>query len=188
LEVRVTLTLAQLLEPCKRLRAANDSGPRDASKLKWIVLHDTEGGSAASNANYFHTTAEASTQLVVDNKECYRCVPDLVIPWGAPGANTAGLHIEHCGYKSWTRADWLAHPAELRRSAAKAARWCHMYGIPRRYVGKWGLRLGRKGFTTHLDCSQAFPPNDGHSDPGPGFPKDVYMRLVKSYYADLAAP
>ena len=170
---------------CRIRWAAHNSGPRSRSQLKWIVLHDTEGGSAASVANQFASPdATASTQLVVDQIECYRMVLDLTIPWGAPGGNTAGLHIEQVGWAHWTRGEWLAHDRTLRRSAYKAARWSKAYGIPLRWVGKWGLKLGHKGVTTHNELSRAFLPG-GHTDPGPNFPKDVWMRYAKEYRAAL---
>jgi hypothetical protein len=153
-----------------------------------VVIHSTEGGTARSVADYFaRVTTRASTQLVVDDKGCYRCVPDLVIPWGAPGANRRGLHIEHCGFARWTRAEWLDHRPTLARSAAKAARWCWLYRIPRRWLTVAELKAGRRGFVTHAQCSIAFPPNSGHHDPGAGFPQDTYMMLVRRYYAQLAA-
>lgn len=173
------------MRPCTPIRAAHDSGPRRASDIRLVVVHSTEGGTAESVARFFHTTAEASTQLVVDDAECYRCVPDLVIPWGAPGVNTTGLHIEHCGFARWHRQEWLQHLAMLRLSAQHAARWAWQYKIPRRWVGPRGLKLRRKGFTTHHDASLAFTPG-GHTDPGPGFPKDTYMRLVQDEYARIA--
>jgi hypothetical protein len=180
------VTLKELLRPCIIRRAYHDSGPRSKGQIKWIVLHDTEGGTAESVAAMFaRPSALASTHLVVDEIECWRMVPDLVIPWGAPGANTGGLHIEQCGFASWSRSQWLAHEKTLRRSAAKAARWSLMYGIPLRWVGKWGLKLGRKGVTTHKDCSLAFPPNDGHHDPGPNFPKDKWMSWAKEYRREI---
>jgi hypothetical protein len=178
------LTPKQALRVCRVRRARHDSGPRRKSRIKWVVLHSTEGGTAESVARFFATTAQASTHLVVDDKECWRMVPDLVIPWGAPGVNTGGLHIEQCGYARWTRAEWLAHGHTLDRSAAKAARWCHMYGIPLRWVGPVGLRLGRKGITTHADASKAFK-KGGHWDPGAGFPKDVWMARAKADLADI---
>ncbi len=178
------LTLAQALRLCKVRRARHDSGARSKKAIKWVVLHSTEGGTAESVARFFATSAQASTHLVVDDKECWRMVPDLVIPWGAPGVNTGGLHIEQCGYARWSRAEWLAHGHTLDRSAAKAAQWCRKYGIPLRWVGPLGLKLGRKGITTHNDASKAFTAG-GHTDPGPGFPRDVWMSRAKSYLADL---
>ena len=167
-------------------RAAHDSGPRKASAIRLVVVHSTEGGTAESVARFFATTAQASTQLVVDDNECYRCVPDLVVPWGAPGVNTSGLHIEHCGFAAWSRERWLAHVAMLKLSAEHAAKWCWQYDIPRRWVGPLGLRLGRSGLTRHMDASKAFTPG-GHTDPGAGFPQDTYLQLVKVAYAKLAA-
>jgi hypothetical protein len=171
--------------PCKRRRAKHDSGPRKAARIRHVVVHSTEGGTAASVAAFFATTARASTQLVADEVECYRCVPDLVIPWGAPGVNTTGLHVEHCGFARWTRDEWLAHDATLRRSAAKAAFWCWTFGIPRRWLTVAELRAGRAGFCRHVDASRAFRARDPHTDPGPGFPRDVYLAYVREYYAEI---
>lgn len=178
--------LARLLRPCKRKRAKHDSGPRQSAWIRNVVIHSTEGGTAASVAAFFATSAQASTHLVIDDNDCYRCVPDLVIPWGAPGVNRTGLHIEHCGYARWTRAQWLRHRPMLERSAAKTALWCWSYRIPRRWVTVAALRAGGAGLCTHSDASQAFPPNDGHHDPGGGFPRGLYLELVQGYYRALA--
>jgi len=172
---------------CKRRRAKHDSGRRRASTIRHVVVHSTEGGTAASVATYFATTARASTQLVVDDLECYRCVPDLVIPWGAPGVNTSGLHVEHCGLARWTRETWLEHDEMLLRSAAKAALWCWTFGIPRRWLTVAQLREGKAGLCRHADASCAFPTRDPHTDPGAGFPSDVYLGHVREQYADIRA-
>lgn len=176
-----------LATPCTVRRARHDSGPRRPSWIRHVVIHSTEGGTAKSVAAFFATTAQASTQLVVDDRDCYRCVPDLVIPWGAPGVNRSGLHIEHCGFARWPRAEWLLHRPMLERSAYRAARWCWTFRIPRRWLTLAELKSGRSGFCTHLDASRAFPPNAGHHDPGPGFPRDLYLELVAGYYRELAA-
>jgi hypothetical protein len=170
---------------CKRRRAKHDGGPRKAAVIRHVVVHSTEGGTAASVAAFFATTARASTQLVVDDRECYRCVPDLVIPWGAPGVNTTGLHIEHCGFARWTRETWLAHDAMLDRGAAKVALWCWTFGIPRRWLTVTELRAGRAGLCRHADASRAFPTDDPHTDPGAGFPRGVYLDLVRRHYAEI---
>lgn len=176
------------MKPCNnRYRAKHDSGPRSSKLIRHVVIHSTEGGTAQSVARFFATTAQASTHLVIDDHECYRCVPDLVIPWGAPGVNTSGLHTEHCGYAKWSRREWLMHESTLRESAAHTARWCHTYDIPRRWVGPIGLRLKRRGLTTHADASRAFRTPGGHTDPGAGFPKDRYLALVKAEYERLKA-
>lgn len=181
-------TLALLRTPCKVLRAANDSGERRPSEIRLVVVHSTEGGTARSNALWFaKPSTKASTQLVVDNRGCYRCVPDLVIPWGAPGANRHGLHVEHVGFTAWDRETWLEHRPTLERAAAKVGRWCWLYRIPRRWLTVAELKAGKRGLCTHADASAAFPPNDGHHDPGPGFPKAYYLSRVKHFYGLLAA-
>lgn len=171
--------------PCRFRRAAHDSGPRQASSIRQIVVHSTEGGTAASVAAFFATTARASTQLIVDDEECWRTLPDLVIPWGAPGVNATGLHIEHCGFAHWSREEWFEHDEELRRSAWKAATWCLQYEIQRRWLTVEQVRRRSNGFCRHMDATVAFKNPGGHTDPGRDFPRDRYMRWVKVYYAEM---
>lgn len=171
--------------PAKRMRAANDSGPRRASKIRHVVLHSTEGGSAESVARFFATTARASTQLVIDNHETYICVPDLSVPWGAPGFNLSGLHIEHCGYARYTRKDWLAMPWMLDQSARRAALWAFRFEIPAHLLTAGEAAQGKPGFLTHATASIAQRITGGHTDPGTGFPLDNYMILVKQYLARI---
>lgn len=173
-------------KPCKPLRAANDSGLRRPSDIRLVVIHSAEAADAQGVAAYFaRPSTRASTQLVIDDHDCYRCVPDLVIPWGAPGANRAGLHIEHCGYARWSRDRWLTHRPMLARSAYRAAVWCWTFGIHAGWITTAQLKNGVSGFVTHAQCSAAFPPNSGHFDPGGGFPKPLYMQLVRKYIAEI---
>ena len=172
--------------PCKQRRAKHDSGPRRASQIKHVVIHSTEGGTARSVAAFFATTAQASTQLVVDDLECYRCVPDLVIPWGARGANTSGLHIETCGFARWSRGQWLLRIKTLERSAYKAAVWSYSFGIPARRLTNEQLAAGRlKGFVSHAQCFQVFG-GSVRTDPGHLYPWDLYLDLVRRYRFEIA--
>lgn len=180
--------------PCNQgPRAAHDSGVRRANVIRWAVIHSAEASddtgpdtTAEGVANYFaRQDATASTQLAADRDSCVRMLPDLVIPWGATGANTNGLHIELCGRAGWTRQQWLDRRAILDRAAFKVAMWCFHYRIPRRWVGPVGLRLRRGGLTTHKDVNDAFK-GGTHWDPGVGFPRDVFLQLVKHHYAEIA--
>ena len=124
---------------------------------------------AEAVARYFaRPDVEASTQLAVDRDSCVRMLPDLVIP-GASGANHDGLHVEICGWASWSRARWLesGNLPMLERAAAKTARWCWLYGIPRRWLSVDELRADRRGMTTHVDVNHAFGRGD-HWDLGRG--------------------
>jgi hypothetical protein len=162
------------------------SGRRPLSAIKWIVLHSTEGGTAASVARYFQSPGSGgSTHLVVDEIECQRCLPNSAVPWGAKGANYAGFHIEQCGYARWSTAVWRRHRRTLHRAAYKTALHCDRFEIPVRFVEAPDLVAGRRGITTHVECSYAF--GGSHWDPGPGWPRSLFMTLVRRYLKELLA-
>lgn len=161
--------------------AFRSSGHRPESAIKWIVLHDTEGGSADSVARYFaSSSAQGSTHLVVDDQQCQRCLPNTAIPWGAQGANFAGFHIEQCGFASWGADTWKRlHWRTLERAAYKTALHCKKFGIPARFCFAADLRAGKPGVTTHAECTKAF--GGSHTDPGSGWPRVFFMATVKGY-------
>src|SRR4051812_20418039 len=108
-----------------RYKAAHDSGPRKKADIKYVVIHCTEGDTAVGAASWFaNEHSEGSANLVVDEEICYRCVPDLRIPWAAPPLNKAGLHIEIAGHVSWSRERWLNSGLALQRAAYKTAHRC----------------------------------------------------------------
>jgi hypothetical protein len=182
--------------PCTQgPRAANDSGPRKAKEIRLIVIHSAEASdssgvdtSAEGVANYFsRKSTQASTQLAVDRDSCVRMLPDLVVPWGASGANHDGLHVEICGRAGWTRSEWLERPIMLRRAAWKVAMWCYQYHIPARWITVASVKGGIvKGMTTHHDVNAAFK-KGVHWDPGPEFPKDLFRTWVREYLTEIEA-
>lgn len=184
----------KISDPCDRSYnpAYRSNGTRSLSDVTLIVLHDTEGGAAESVAKYFQSkTAGGSAHLVVDDTSCYRCLPNSVIPWGAPGANTQGFHIEQVGYASWTGRQWLSHMGTLRRAAYKTAQHCKAFGIPVRFLTAKNLLAGMEhGITTHAEVSKwqaavGGPGDHSHTDPGAGWPRRVFMGLARVYRAKL---
>jgi hypothetical protein len=168
----------------RRFDAAHDSGSRSLSAITLIVIHSTEGDTAAGAATWFaNRDSKGSAQLVVDDRECYRTLDNNRIPWGAPGANTDGFHIEHAGFARWDRAKWMTHEETLRRGAFKAALHALKFGIPLTLLTANDLRRGRSGFVTHATVSEVF--HGDHTDPGHGFPLDHYMELVRRFAADM---
>ena len=176
-------------------RAANDSGMRRAKAIRVIVIHSAEaadsfGGdtSAEGVANYFaRPSTQASTQLAVDRDSCVRMLPDLVIPWGASGANADGLHVEICGYAKWTRAEWLQRKTMLGRAAWKVAKWCWLYDVPARWLTDRQLGNGTaRGITTHKQVNDVFK-RGHHWDPGGGFPRDWFLERVERYLDEIRA-
>ena len=166
--------------------AAHSSGVRPVTDIKWVVLHSTEGGTARSVAAYFTLpTSGGSAHLVVDDDACFRCLRNIDIPWGAPGANQKGFHIEQCGFARWSSAEWKRHDMTLRRAAYKTALHANAFGIPLRWLTEAALRKGMKGVTTHAECSKAF--GGDHTDPGAGYPKTLFMTYAKGYLAEIQA-
>ena len=184
--------------------AYHHEGERSQMKIRYIVLHSTEGGTAKSVAEYFTTPASGgSANIVVDDYQCYRSCADTIIPWGAPPLNANGFHIEQCGYAAWTRNRWLLHRPMIRRAAYKAALRMRWYNIPARIldaeelikdfvlpseVGHIGVQgtanplLGpmHGGIVTHKTISQAYHEST-HVDPGDGYPLDLFLKLVKAF-------
>lgn len=170
--------------------AVHSSGTRPLSAIKWIVLHSTEGDTAAGAAQWFANQAsEGSAHLCVDDNECFRTLANTQIPWAAPQANTDGFHIEQAGFAAWTRSMWLAHDPTIRRAAYKAALHANLFKVPLRWVGPVGLRLGRAGLTTHRSISYAWPIQARaagfHIDPGTSYPKDKFLAYAKQYLTQI---
>lgn len=178
--------MMRISQPCNRdfYKAYRKSGKRSIQDVKWIVLHDTEAASARGVASYFHSSnAQGSAHLVVDDNECYRCLANEDIPWGAPGANTNGFHIEQCGFAKWSTVIWKSHINTIRRAAYKAAVHAKLFNIPCVWVDAAGLQNGWKGVTTHREVSKAF--GGDHTDPGPFYPKPMFMWFMRRYRKEL---
>ena len=165
-----------------RYTAAHNSGRRPLTDIRYVVIHCTESDTAESAAEWFQNPASTgSANLVVDDENCFRTVPDFVVPWAAPPLNRNGFHIELAGHAAWTTVQWLDRSFTLRRAAFKTAHRCRLYGIPVRRVGWIGLKLRRSGITGHADVSRAFGLSS-HTDPGPNFPWSHFLSLVHRYY------
>lgn len=164
--------------------AFRESGTRSKESVIWIVLHSTEGGTAASVARYFASRqATGSAHLVVDDDECFRCLRNDQVPWAAAGANHAGFHIEQCGFARWSAVIWRSHLQTLQRAAYKTALHCSVFDVPTVYRLAAELKAGFPGITTHAECTKAF--GGTHTDPGLLWPRRLFMTYVRRYFADL---
>jgi hypothetical protein len=147
------------------------------------VLHTAE-----VTVDRFHLARSmaASSRLV----SCHSIVDDLgrldVLPftdtaYAAPGANADGDQLELCGLASWDRATWLnRHHGMVDQAARWAAERCRARGLPPVILTPEQLRADRRGITTHAAVSAAFH-RSTHTDPGKGFPLDVFLGLVKDH-------
>ncbi|MFF4777628.1 N-acetylmuramoyl-L-alanine amidase [Microtetraspora fusca] len=152
--------------------------------IRVIVIHSAEvpevPAAAENVARYFATTdVQASAHVCVDNDSAVRCLPDVDTAWAAPGCNADGLQVELAGYASQSRAQWLDTYSRgvLDQAARVVADWCLAYDIPPRRLTRAELKAGKRGITCHADVSAVYKRSD-HTDPGEGFPWDVFMDLV----------
>lgn len=167
--------------------ATKSSGRRPLSVIDLIVMHSTEGDTARGAAAWFNSPKSGgSAHLCLDDRICYRTLFDWEIPWGAQGANYHGFHIEQAGYARWTKYIWSKqHRNLLNRAAFKAAFHAVKYDISIRFLTAAQLRRGiRDGITTHAECSKAF--GGDHTDPGAGWPRYLFMGLVRMYARSLS--
>jgi hypothetical protein len=177
--------------------AYHHSGDRRPASIRYVVMHSTEGPTAEAAARYFEQPSSGgSSNLVLDDNTCFRVLGDHVIPWGAPPLNTLGFHVEQAGYASWSREEWLRHSRTVQRAAYKAALRCKWYRIPPVLLDVENLRKDfgdapvagvpahpgplRGGIVTHATVSDAYHESD-HTDPGPGWPADTFVELVRGY-------
>jgi hypothetical protein len=168
------------------IRAVHFGGTRPASQIRLIVIHSTEGDTAAGAAGWFANDAsEGSAHVVVDQTHCYRTLPDDVIPWGAKGdrVNEDGLHIEQAGYAKWSRDEWMANRSTIDNAARVVAAWAYEYHVPLRFLTADDLRAqgsNARGITSHVEVTRAFDVSGGHVDPGVEYPIDYFMSKVRS--------
>lgn len=160
------------------------------TKIDVIVIHDMEypekPTAAEWCADFFAgrnglTAPKASAHYCVDSNSVVQCVNDKDVAWHAAGANHNGIGIEHSGYAKQSREEWLDDysMAELKVSAVLVARLCKRWNIPVERISAADLKAGKRGICGHKDVTDAFSKGRGHYDPGPNFPYDVYIDLVK---------
>ncbi|MFD1547027.1 peptidoglycan recognition protein family protein [Nonomuraea guangzhouensis] len=157
--------------------------------IRLIVMHSMEWAETATTAEdcarmFATMSREASAHVTVDSNSVVRCVADKDTAWAAPGANADGLQVELAGFAKQKRDDWLDDYSRsmLKQAAAVTAGWCKLYKIPVRKLSRAELKAGGKGFTSHADVSAVYKRSD-HSDPGTGFPWDVFLDLVRDAMA-----
>ncbi len=164
---------------------AVNGGPRPASDITTVVIHSTEGTTAAGGAHTLTTRTDASSHLVLDDDTTYRLLGDLTVAYTQKW-NQHALAIEQAGMSAWSLKTWLSHLQTIRRAAYWTAYWCHRYSIPVRWLSVADLNAGRiHGVTSHNNVSLSNLSDSTHTDPGPNYPyagsKTSFMYLSKLY-------
>lgn len=152
---------------------------------KWVVIHNTSNArlaSAEAEASYAtHRPDSVSSHYYCDRDSLVHSLrtSDTAFHAGGNPGNPYGIAYEVTGQNGLSRDWWLANVA-WDLLARQVGRDCLKYAIPVRYVTAAGLARGDKGITTHNDCRLAWGGTD-HTDPGPGWPMDHLLALVRAH-------
>jgi len=172
---------------------ARNYTPANRDEVKWVMIHTMEApekeNTSEAVASWFAgpNAPRTSAHYCVDSDSIVTCVLEQHVAWACPGANRYGVHYELAGYAKQDSEDWSDSFSEsmLKIVARYAAETAKRWDIPIIKIGPTDMRAGRRGFCGHVDGSKAFKKST-HYDPGPHFPWDKFIELVKSYSKLLA--
>lgn len=164
----------------------NRSSRRGA--IQCVVIHTTEGSYASAVNWLLNDASDISAHYVVSDihrpghewVEVTAMVPEAEKAWTAKSVNSLAVQYELAGYARRTRQEWLTkYRVQLETTAALVAEDVLQYGIP--------VKRDFPGILGHGDLGKHGFPND-HTDPGAGFPWDVFLDDVRRFIALGAKP
>lgn len=157
------------------------SSGRGGAKPKQFLAHTTESDMEAGDlANWMKAQGDRSYHYIVgkDGKVVINPVPTDQAAWsvGSPG-NQTSINAAFAGsYADWSREDWMEKRREsIRTMATLAAQDAEKYGIPTELLGE----NRSEGIGGHSWVTENLGGTD-HTDPGPGFPWDVFLADVNA--------
>jgi N-acetyl-anhydromuramyl-L-alanine amidase AmpD len=156
-----------------------------------VVVHGTVSpcalGGARAVARFFATHGQpTSAHYTVDPGETVQSVGDHVVAYHC-GHNTGSIAFELCDPQAGPGSRWrdTPHRLMLDRAARDVAQTCLAYGIETRRPSVAELRSrGPHCIYGHNDSRLAFG-STTHSDPGPDFPWDDFLKAVRGHAAAM---
>ncbi|MFF0823071.1 N-acetylmuramoyl-L-alanine amidase [Micromonospora haikouensis] len=153
------------------------------SRKYGVAIHNTSNDAPARGEASYATrrTDGISSHFYVDNAEVIQSL-DTDARAGHAGSrngNENAVAVEITGVNGWTRQQWLDRVA-WDKLATALAQVCRHYGIePRRAsVAEMQANPKIRAFYGHDDMRRAWG-GTTHTDPGPSFPWDHLLALVK---------
>lgn len=171
---------------------AKHKGVKRTVRPRLVVIHTPIWKEVISGAEglgqYFATMEDgrkASAHLGVDCDTIVQYVKDSIVAYAAPGANHDGLHIEIVGTHLQTTRQWRDSfsISALALAADATAQYCLKFNLPVLRLTDDQLARGLPGIVGHDQVSRVYK-RSTHSDPGPNFPWDRFMRYTQGAHED----
>jgi hypothetical protein len=168
------------LAVCRPAASCNytNSNRETSYDIRKVVIHVAEGSYSGTVSWFENCAAGASAHYVVSREgRVAQCVRDEDIAWHAGwwDTNTHSIGIEHAGYID--NPEWFTR--SMYHTSARLSAWC---------CKKYKIPIDRKHIIGHSQvpgCSSGSGGGvDCHTDPGPYWNWNKYMRLI-SYYRSL---
>ena len=168
------------LAVCRPAASCNytNSNRETSYDIRKVVIHVAEGSYSGTVSWLENCAAGASAHYVVSSKGgMAQCVRNENIAWHAGwwDTNTHSIGIEHAGYID--NPEWFTR--SMYHTSARLSAWC---------CKKYKIPIDRKHIIGHSQvpgCSSGSGGGvDCHTDPGPYWNWNKYMRLI-SYYRSL---
>ena len=130
-----------------------------------------------------------SCHWCIDPENIVQCVHEYNIAWHCPKGNSRGVGFELSAYgpgvpsQSIEATDWNSDEAQalIKNAATVTAATAKRWSIPVVKLSVEDIQGSTlRGFAGHVDFSNAFQTPGGHQDPGPDFPWDQFIELVKA--------
>jgi hypothetical protein len=156
--------------------------PADGNAIRYIVVHDTEGGYAGSLASFQDSASLAAPHYLVRSSDglVTQLVPTRDIAWHAGNyyVNTHAIGIEHEGF-AISGASWYTE--SLYESSAALVRYL---------AARFGVPLDRAHVIGHDDVPAPQPAQlpGMHWDPGPYWDWAHYLDLLGAAPAGSRTP
>jgi len=161
------------------------------STKRYIAIHATANDASAENEMSYARTrtdnAKTSAHYYVDSDSIVQGIDTKYQAWHAGSAtgNARGIAYELTGTNGKSRASWLASLA-WPKLARQIALDCAEHGITPRLLTIAQMQDGKStGIVTHDMMRRAWGGTD-HTDPGPNFPMDHLIEMVKTNGANMA--
>jgi hypothetical protein len=181
--VRLAVSILATVLPIPAAWSNYSHHHRDASAVRLVVVHVTEGSYRGTVKWFRNPRARAAANYVVGRDgQIAHMVPDDEVAWHAGNGyvNAHSIGIEHEGY---TRVDGVVTDAEYRASAQLVATLLRRYHLPADRGHVIGHDEVPDPFHRGLFGGWAH-----HTDPGTHWDWRRYMTYVRDYRAGVTPP